>query len=337
MLLFGKDLEFETVVVAEIGVNHEGSVDKAVEMIGMAADAKADAVKFQTYDPYRYASTSDMERFERVSRFALSTEDFSILSEEAKNLNIGFFSTPLDESSVEFVASISPVIKIASPDLTFAPTVRASAATGKPLIISTGLGLPDEIDRTLDWVQEEIGDTPLKDRIVLMHCVSAYPTPLNQANLNSIIYLRDRYDVHVGFSDHTIGLNAARASVALGAAVIEKHFTDQNVGREFRDHELSANPEDMKILVDEVNQIKSALGRIDKYRSEAELSNIQAVRKGVVASRNLSPGTILSREDLMYARPATDFGSDHMDDIVGRELVQSLMKGNTIRVEDLRE
>ena len=97
MLLFGKDLEFETVVVAEIGVNHEGSVDKAMEMIGMAADAKADAVKFQTYDPYRYASTSDMERFERVSRFALSTEDFSILSEEAKNLNIGFFSTPLDE------------------------------------------------------------------------------------------------------------------------------------------------------------------------------------------------------------------------------------------------
>ena len=140
MKLFGKDLSTEIVVVAEIGVNHEGSAEKAMQMVGLAADAKVDAVKFQTYDPYRYATTSNMERFERVSRFALSSEDFTLLAKEAERREIGFFSTPLDESSVELVASLSPVIKIASPDLTFEPT-----PFGPPLVPASLLS------SQLDW------------------------------------------------------------------------------------------------------------------------------------------------------------------------------------------
>ena len=337
MQLFGMDLEHETVVVAEVGVNHEGSLDKALELVGLAADARADAVKFQTYEPFRYASTSDMERFERVSRFALSAEDFTLVAKEADRLGIGFFSTPLDESSVELVASLAPVIKIASPDLTFEPTIRAAAATGKPLIISTGLGMPEEIDQTLEWVQQEIGDAPLRERVVLMHCVSSYPTPLEQANLHSVSYLRDRYDVYVGYSDHTIGLNAARAAVALGAAVIEKHFTDQKEGRTFRDHEISADPEDMRVLVQDVKAVRGSLGTVDKGRADAELPNLKPLRKGVVAARDLEAGAVLARPDLMYARPAIEFGAEQIDTLVGRQLTESVVKGNLIRAAGLKK
>ena len=337
MQLFGKDLSTDTVVIAEVGVNHEGSLEKAIELVGMAADAGADAVKFQAYDPIRYASTSDMERFERVGRFGLAAEEFAMVAKEAESRGIVFFASALDESSVALVDSLSPVLKIASPDLTFEPTVRAAAATGKPLVISTGLGLPEEIDRTLRWVQEEIGSVPLQDRVVLLHCITSYPTPLEQANLNSIPYLRDRYGVHVGYSDHTLGLTACRAAVALGATVIEKHFTDQNEGRAFRDHELSADPEDLKLLVEEVKAIRGALGTWGKHRAECELPNLNAVRKGVVAARDLGVGIVLSRQDLMYARPATAYSADQIDDLVGCRLTQPLAKGNLILVEALEE
>jgi len=330
MKLFGRDLATDTVVVAEIGVNHEGSFEKALELVGLAAETGADAVKFQSYEPYRYASTSDMERFERVGRFGLSGEEFTLLAKEAYRLGVGFFSTPLDESSVPLVDSIGSVIKIASPDMNFEPTVRAAAATGKPLIISTGLGTPEEIDRTLEWVQDEIGSTPLADRVVLLHCVSAYPTPLDEINLLSIPYLNDRYPVYVGFSDHTLGLHAARAAVALGAVVIEKHFTDQKEGRTFRDHEMSADPDDLKILVDEVRLIRSSLGVRDKHRAESELGNLKPLRKGVVAARDLPAGTVLTQDDLMYARPATELSYDQAGAIVGRTLTQAIAKGNQL-------
>ena len=335
MKMFGKDLSKETVVVAEIGVNHEGSLEKALELVGLAASVGVDAVKFQTYEPYRYASTSDSERFERVSRFALSDEDFGVLAKEAARLGIGFFSSPLDESSVPLVDSLSPVIKIASPDLTFEPTVRAAAATGKPLVISTGLGTQDEVDQTVQWVEEEIGDAPLDERVVLMQCVTAYPTPLDQANLLSIPFLRERYGVHAGYSDHTLGLNACRAAVALGATVIEKHFTDQKEGRTFRDHELSSEPEELKVLVEDVKAIRSALGTLGKQRAESELPNLDAVRKGVVAARDLEPGTSLSREDLMYARPATEFAASRIESLVGRELAKPVLRGNIISADIL--
>ena len=330
MYLFNKNLYKEVVVIAEIGVNHEGSLSKAIEMVGLAAATGADAVKFQTYDPWHYASTSDMDRFERVSQFGLSQEDFTLLARESERLGIGFFSTPLEETSVEFVDSLSSVIKIASPDMNFEPTIRGAAATGKALIISTGLGTPEEIDQTLGWVQDEIGSAELRDRVVLLHCVSAYPTPLEDINLLSIPYLADRYPVHVGFSDHTIGLQAARAAIALGATVVEKHFTDSNVGREFRDHELSANPEQMKELVEDARAIKGALGTLGKGRSASEIGNLIPLRKGVVAARDLAEGTILTSDDLMFARPSTQISADRIDEVVGKRLKIALKKGNLI-------
>ena len=336
MELFGKDLSEDVVIVAEVGVNHEGNINKALELVHMAAESGADAVKFQTYEPFRYASTSDMERFQRVSSFSLSNEDFVLLSKEAESLGIGFFSTPLDESSVQFVSSISPVIKIASPDMNFEPTVRAAASTGKPLIISTGMALPEEIDKTLSWVQDEIGsDVPLNSRVVLLHCASAYPTPIEEINLLSIPYLAERYPVYVGFSDHTIGLDAARASVALGATVIEKHFTDNKEDRDFRDHELSADPDDLKTLVDDVARTKLALGVKEKTRSVSETPNLIPTRKGVVAASDLPEGKILERNDLMFARPSSEIPAERINELIGKTLKVPLQRGNLVPSDTL--
>ena len=336
MRIFGKDISENILIIAEIGVNHEGNIQNAIKLIKLAASSGVDAVKFQTYDPYRYASTSDPARFARVTKFSLDIEEFMILADEAAKCRIGFFSTPLDETAVQKLDPICPVWKIASADLVHEPTIRYAASTGKPLLISTGLGVPEEIDRALGWVKSETNKSSLEDQVVLLHCVTAYPTPLNEANLLSIPYLRERYGLHVGYSDHTLGLSACRTAVALGATVIEKHFTDQKTGREFRDHELSADPHDMQALVGDIQTIKESLGHYGKSRAAIETPNLLTVRKGIVAAQDLPEGTILNAENLMYARPATEFRSEDINILIGRTLKAAVARGNMISREVLK-
>ncbi len=330
MKLFGKDLTQDVVIVAEIGSNHEGDPTKALELVALAAEVGADAVKFQTIRPRQLVTTSQPERFAQLSRFALAEDDFLRLAAEAERLGVGFFSAPFDPESAAFLAGFCPALKLASSELTFEPLVRMAARTGRPLIISTGLGTVEEIARTLDWVQAEIGDVPLQERVVLLQCVVAYPTPIEQANVLSVPFLRDRFGVLSGYSDHTLGLNACRAAAALGACLIEKHFTDRKEGRAFRDHQLSADPADFRQLVKDVREIRAALGVRDKLRAEAELPNLLAVRKGLVAARDLPAGAILTREDIGYARPATHFRADQIEEVIGRALTAPLAEGNLI-------
>jgi N,N'-diacetyllegionaminate synthase len=330
MKLFGKDLAQDLLIVAEIGVNHEGSLSKAQELVSLAAQTGVDAVKFQTYRPDHFISTSTPERYERVSRFGLPVEAFAGLAELAESLGLGFFSSAIDETVIPDLAAYCSVIKVASADLTFEPTIRGIAVTGKPMILSTGVGTVEEIGQALDWAQAEIGDVPLKERVILTHCVSAYPTPMEEANLLAIPFLRDRFGVLVGYSDHTLGSLACLGAVSLGACVIEKHFTDQKTGRDFRDHELSADPDEMRALVEAARQLHSALGTYDKRPMPSELSNRDVIRKGVVASRDLAAGTVLTREDLMFARPATEIPAAQIGQVIGRTLVQDLSKGHVL-------
>jgi N,N'-diacetyllegionaminate synthase len=335
MQLFGKDLVNDTLIVAEIGSNHEGSLDKALALLALAADAGVDAVKFQTFRPERLVTTSHPERFAQLGRFALSQDNFVVLAQEAARLGVGFFSAPFDVESARFLATLCPVLKLASGELTFEPVIRAAAQTGKALIISTGLGTVEEIERTLSWVQDEIGDVPLRERVVLLQCVVAYPTPIEQANVLAVPFLKERFGLLSGYSDHVLGLNACRAAAALGASIIEKHFTDQKEGRAFRDHELSADPADMRQLVDDVAAIRAARGVYGKTRGEAEEANLHAVRKGLVAARDLPAGTVLAREDIAFARPATHFRADQIDEVIGCALQTALAKGNLITPEAL--
>jgi N-acetylneuraminate synthase/N,N'-diacetyllegionaminate synthase len=328
--LFGKDLDTELVLVAELGVNHEGSVDAALELLRAAAGAGADAVKLQTYTPERFIASSDGDRLERVRRFSLSEDEHWRLKEEADALGVPLFSTAVSDDVVDFLARLSSVIKIASGDLDFEPVIRAAARTQRNLIVSTGMGTVDEIERTLGWLREEIGDDLLAERVALMHCVSSYPTPLDQANVRSVPFLRERFGLVVGYSNHVEGPDAALAAAALGAPLIEVHFTDRKEGRTFRDHQLSFLPDELRALKDQLLRVRAALGSLDKRPMPCERDVIGANRKGVVAARDLPVGTALTPDDVSYARPATGLRSWDVPSLIGKRLTRALKAGEPL-------
>lgn len=331
MILFGKDLGREVAIVAEVGVNHEGSLEAALRLLRLASDAGADAVKLQTYTPARFASASDPARLARVTAFALDAVAHHRLAREAERLGIALVSTPVTEDVVELVNGFSPAIKIASGDLTFEPVIRAAAATGKPVILSTGLGIVGEIEQALAWIGDEAGDDDLAERVVLLHCVSAYPTPIEEANLLSIPFLAERFGLPVGYSNHVIGTEACLAAIALGACLVEVHFTDRKSGREFRDHALSCDPRDLAMLVEQAPRIRAARGAYGKGRQPCELPNLHAMRKGVVAARDIAAGRVLTQEDLAFARPAGEFAAAERDQLLGRRLTAAVKAGELIR------
>ena len=330
MHLFGKNLEEEVAVVAEIGVNHEGDADVAANLIRLAAEAGADAVKLQTYTPERYASASEPGRLARVTRFCLDEAAHRRLAEEAARRGVSFFSTALTEDAVDFLAGLCPVIKIASGDLTFEPTIRAAAATGKPVILSTGLGTVEEIDQAVAWFRDAAGPRGLSERLVLMHCVSAYPTPIEQANVRSIPFLKKCYGLTTGYSNHVLEGEAVLAAVALGAQLIEVHLTDRKTGRDFRDHALSFEPSDLAALIESIARVRASLGSYGKERQPCELESLLVARKGVVAARDLPVGTLLGDDDLMYARPATEFAAAERVSLIGKTLTMATRRGELI-------
>ncbi len=328
--LFGRNLNREVALIAEIGVNHEGDVEAASRMLALAAQSGADAVKFQSFTPERYVSTDDPVRIERYRKFALDERAHGRLADEAKKLGVAFFSTPVSEDWLPLLNKLGAAIKIASGDLTFEPVIRAAAAAGKPMILSTGLGTVEEIDQAVGWCRDEMGEDGVSGRLVLMHCVSAYPTPIEEANVLSVPFLAQRYRCAVGYSNHVIGWEACAAAVALGAQVIEVHFTDRKDGREFRDHALSMEAADLKLLRQTIDRVAASRGLIGKTRMPSELANVVLARKGVVAARDLPAGTTLKRDDLMFARPAREFAASEIGTLVGRRLSTAVRLGQTI-------
>lgn len=336
MKLFGKDLDREVVIVAEIGVNHEGDTQVAVRLIDLAADAGVDAVKLQTYTPERYASASDPQRLARVRQFSLGRDAHLRLAEHAKRRTVPLFSTALTEDVVPFLAEWCPVIKIASGDLTFEPVIRASVRTGKPVILSTGSGTVDEIDQAVRWCEAESGSLAVQDQLVLMHCVAAYPTPIEQANVLSVPFLKQRYGLTTGYSNHVIGPEAVLAAVALGAQLVEVHVTDRREGREFRDHMMSFEPEELKALVSSVAKVRASLGRVGKELQPSERLLRDLIRKGVIAARDLPADTVLCEADLMWARPATGVKASELTSLVGKRITRPIRRGEQIIWTEVR-
>jgi N,N'-diacetyllegionaminate synthase len=329
--LFGKDLDHEVVVVAEIGANHEGDVNAARRLIRLAATTGADAVKFQTLTPKRLVTVDDPERLARATRFRLDEDAHRLLKREAADAGIAIFSTAVTEDVVPLLDDLFPAIKIASGDLDFEPVVRSAARTGKPVLLSTGLGSVEEIDRAVAWVVDEIGEISIGERLLLMHCVSAYPAPIGEANLLSIPFLAERYRVPIGYSNHVVGMDAPLVAVALGACVIEVHFTDRREGRVFRDHQLSLLPDELAELVKKAPQIRASRGNYGKPRQPSELPHLWAIRKGIAAARDLEAGRVLAREDLMYARPATEFRASEIGNLIGRRLKAAVPAGAQLK------
>ena len=324
-----------TWVIAEIGVNHEGDEQVAHDLVVKAAEAGADAVKFQTFEIEHYISTEQPERFERTKGFQLSREAFVRLSETAKQNGVVFFSTPFGLADVAFLDSICPVIKISSGDLTFLSLIQRAAETGKPLIISTGLGTEDEIQDAVDTVTAVRPDALHDGSLALMHCVATYPTAAEDANLRNISWLQDRFGLPVGYSDHTLGIKACELAIAAGAQLIEKHFTYRKEDQTFHDHHISADPDDLAGLVGAIRTAETYLGRHERKRTDAEELNADNMRRAVGLMRDMSNGDVIEPADVTWLRPAWGLPPQSMDDIIGKTLNKDLVAGSLLRKEDI--
>jgi N,N'-diacetyllegionaminate synthase len=328
MKIADHDITERILIVAEIGNNHEGNFDTACKMLEAAADAGVDAVKFQTFQTRLFTSKADPARFERLSKFELTQAQFARLAELAKQRGVIFFSTPLDLESAKFLEPLVPVFKIASGDNDFWPLIEQVAKTGKPLIVSTGLADLAHLQRVKELVDAD-------DRLAFLHCVCAYPAPPSEVNLRAIPMLATELGVPIGWSDHTLGFEASLAAAAIGARIIEKHFTlDKNFSA-FRDHQLSADPAEMKLIVDGVRKIEQLLGKPEKRVQPSEEGNLRPARRSIAAARDLAKGHTLRDEDLMWVRPAIGLPPGNERKLLARALTRDVPAGDAITEKDV--
>ena len=326
MRIGARDLDDEVLIVAEIGNNHEGSVSLAEDLIGLAAEAGADAVKFQTVHPERLVSVVQRERLAQLQRFCLPDDAWQRLSNVATEAGVMFLSTPFSMEAVRLLDPLVPGFKIASGDNDFALLLRAVASTGKPVILSTGLTDLQGVARAKAVIEDVWARVGLAPGIVLLQCVVAYPTPAHDANLLAIRGLA-RLGATVGYSDHTIGIEAAVLSIGVGARLIEKHFTIDKAYSDFRDHQLSADPADMREMVDRIRTAEQLLGSVEKRLLAIEEPMLPLVRRGAIATASLDAGHILVEDDVAFVRPAGPVSAAEADLLLGRKLVRAVAAG----------
>ncbi len=328
------DLEQDVLIVAEIGNNHEGSYALAEEMIGLAAESGAGAVKFQTFVPDKLVSVSQKDRIQQLERFRLSHDEFERLNRVAKQENVLFVSTPFDIESVRFLEPLVPAFKIASGDNNFYTIIDAIARTGKPILLSAGLADLEQIEKTKQFIEDIWHENAVSQKLAILHCVVSYPTPPSDANLLAIRELQ-KLGMIVGYSDHTIGIEAAVLSIALGARIIEKHFTISKDYSDFRDHHISADPQDLSQLVQRVREAVEMLGDGEKHLQDTERKSIDMVRRSIVASRDLERGARLTLDDLGWVRPGGGLAPGREGEVLGKVLTRPIEKGEMILTSDV--
>jgi N,N'-diacetyllegionaminate synthase len=335
MKIGGKDTSESTFIIAEIGNNHEGDFDLAQEMVRSAAEAGADAVKFQTIVPTRLVSRTDENRIKQLVRFQLTFDQFGELSRQAEACGIAFMSTPFDPEAVKFLAPLVPAFKIASGDNDFWPLIDLVVQTGKPLIISMGLGQAGNAKVLVDFVETSARKHGISvPEIALLHCVVSYPTPLEQAGIAEIAQLA-RAGVTVGYSDHTMGIRVAELAVAAGARIIEKHFTIDKNRSDFRDHKLSADPEEFAALVRAIQEVETLLGEPTKLIKECEATNENPMRRSIAANRNILVGETIRWKDLCWIRPRVGLKPGEEDLICGRKLIKAIADGEAFTLDHI--
>ena len=328
------DTDEKVLIIAEIGNNHEGSYSLAEEMIGLAAEAGADAVKFQTIVPEKLVSLKQTDRITQLKQFQLTYNEFDRLSKVAKRANLIFLSTPFDIESVHFLEPLVPAYKIASGDNDFYPLIEEIAKKGKPIIMSSGLMEFEEIQNTVNFIISIWKRNEIEQELAILHCVSSYPTQSEQANLLAIKKLRN-LNLTVGYSDHTLGIEAAVLSVALGARIIEKHFTiDKNYSK-FHDHLLSSDPEEFGELTRRVKEALKLMGKEEKKIQEDEKRSIKTIRRSIVAKHDLLMGSTLTWNDISWVRPRDGIAPGCEELILGKKLKRSLKAGEIIYLTDL--
>jgi N,N'-diacetyllegionaminate synthase len=332
------------VIIAEIGVNHNGDVNIAKKLIDVAFEANADAVKFQTFftedhiskeaptAEYQNKSSSVKTQIELVKKLELKKDDFKNLKEYAEDKGLIFLSTPFDFKSIDLLMDLGiSSFKISSGDLTNKPLLKKIAQTGKSVILSTGMANLSEIKDAVKWLVDNGCKT-----YSLMQCTSSYPTEIKDANLLTIKSLQESFDVPIGFSDHTVNSMASIISVGLGVKFIEKHITlDHTLSGP--DHSMSMEPDEFKEFVQNIKNAQEALGNAVKETLPCEENVKKLARKSIVALTNISQGTLLTYQNIGIKRPGTGIPPKSIEDIIGKKATHDIIEDSLLTWDDLED
>lgn len=325
-------------VIAEVGVNHNGDLKMARALIDVAVEAGADAVKFQTFRAdrlatpdapkaeYQLRTTGDEEsQLEMLRRLELSADAHRELQSYCRERGIIFLSTPFDEEAVDLLDSLGvPAFKISSGDVTNSPLLEHVASKGKPIILSTGMSELSEVIEAVSVLHTEGCENP-----VLLHCVTDYPADPADVNLRAMATMSSAFDVPVGFSDHTEGIDVALAAVALGACVIEKHFTlDRSLPGP--DHRASLEPAELRELVRSIRRVETALGNGRKVPTASEAETAKVARRSLVAARDIPAGATLKRDMVVLRRPGTGLSPAMLNGLLGLRAVREIAAGTLL-------
>lgn len=330
----------KTFIIAEAGVNHNGSIETAKKLIDVAVDAGADAVKFQTFiakdlvsksspkAEYQKKTTNKKEsQFEMIKKLEISFEDHLELKSYCEKKRIKFLSSAFDLDSIDLLEKIGmDIYKIPSGEITNLPYLRKIGKLNKKVILSTGMASLEEIDNALKVITKS--GTKDKD-ITVLHCNSEYPTPMTDVNLKAMLHIKNEFDIKIGYSDHTLGIEVPVAAVVLGAKVIEKHFTlDKTM--DGPDHKASLEPDELKAMVDAIRNIEKAMGEGIKKPSPSELKNKDIARKSIVAKIKIKKGDIFTEENLAVKRPGTGINPMEWDNVIGQKAVKDFNEDDLI-------
>ncbi|MCO5229803.1 MAG: N-acetylneuraminate synthase family protein [Chitinophagales bacterium] len=332
--------------IAEIGANHNGDMSLAKIMIDSAKECGADCVKFQSWSPTSLIAKEEYDRNqsyddspkkhfgslkEMVEKYYLREEQHYELKDYCDSIGIDFCSTPFSEEEVDILDKCDvPFYKIASMDINNYQLLEYIASRNKPIILSTGMATLSEIDNAINFIVKNGGK-----EIALLHCISIYPPDYEDINLNNIPMLYDAFGLPVGFSDHSIGFSIPLASIALGSCIIEKHFTiDKDLPG--WDHEISANPEELKIICQEGKNINISLGKSNRIISKAESLKKEKFRRSIVVKNDLKAGHIIENRDLTSKRPGIGIPPDMIKSVIGRSLVVDKASDTLLKWSDIK-
>jgi len=328
-------------IIAEAGVNHNGDIRLAKKLIDVAKEAGADAVKFQTFHTEELVSRStekaeyqirakEKTQYEMLKKLELSFDDFRELKKYCDKKGIEFFSTPYDIKSINFLNELGVKrFKIASADLINKLLIEAVAKTKKQIILSTGMATLEEIERTI-FLINAFGNRD----IVILHCTTSYPTPYSQVNLNTLSLLKEKFDLPVGYSDHTLGIEIPIMAVSLGAKVIEKHFT-LNRKMEGPDHFASLEPKELKEMIKAIRNVEEAFGKNEKEITLEEKKNIFFMRRSIHASKDIKKGEVIKTSNIKIIRPFDGINPWFLDKVLGKGTRISIKKDKPIKWRDL--
>ncbi len=338
-------------VIAEAGVNHNGSLETALKLVDVASEAGADAIKFQTFVPeklvnrnaetvaYQRRNTKNENQLTMLRRLVLERDFHPILLERCRELSIDFLSTPFDQESAEFLVKLGVNrIKIPSGEITNLPLLSCLAKNRLPIILSTGMSTLDEVKVAVDHIQNQQSRYAVLDTgspaLTLLHCTSNYPTEISDVNLRAMVTMGEKLNLPVGYSDHTLSTLIPAVAVGMGASIVEKHFTLDRM-QAGPDHAASLEPKELRKMIDFIREVEVALGDGVKEPRKSEYDLRDLVRRSLVSTRDIAVGDVIRREDIAILRPGTGIPPYEIERVIGKTVRRKVNAGSLIQWLDL--